>query len=76
MNMFGVLESEDMEVQERLESLAVLPEATPDLQAPLPPLSQVTNEDVYIEDDPLAHIIEIFYILLVSFAALIRFVEC
>ena len=73
--MFAVLESEDIEVQERLESLAVSSEASPDLQPPLPPLSQATNENIYIEDDPLADILEIFFILLVSFAVLIRFVK-
>ena len=76
VNMFGVLESEDMEIQERLESLAVGSEATPELQAPLSPLSQANNETIYIEDDPLAHILEIFFILLVSFPILIRFVKC
>ena len=76
VNMFGVLESEDMEIQERLESLAVSSDVTPELQAPPSPLSQATNENIYIEDDPLAYILEIFFILLVSFAVLIRFFKC
>ena len=76
VNRFGVLESEDMETQEGLESLAVSSEATPELQASLSPLSQATIRNIYIEDDPLAYILEIFFILFVSFAELIRFVEC
>ena len=76
VNMFGVLESEDMEIQEGLESLAVSSEATPELQAPLSPLNQATNESIYIEEDPLAYTLDIFSILLVSFAVLIRFVKC
>ena len=76
VKMFGVLESEDMKIQEGLESLVASSEATPELQAPLSPLSQATNENIYIEDDPLAYLLEIFFILLVSFAVLIRFVKC
>ena len=76
VNMFGVLEIEDMEIQETLESPAVSSEATPELQAPHSPLSQATNENIHIEDDPLAYIHEIWSIFLVSFAVLIRFVKC
>ena len=66
-NIFEVLESEDTKDQDRLESPVITSEATPELQAPIPTLSQATEENFYIEDDPLANILEIFFIVLVRF---------
>lgn len=65
-NIFEVLGSEDLEVEDELESLAITDEAQSTLQSPLSSLSQADDEHDYIQDDPLADLIEIFMMVLVS----------
>lgn len=65
-NIFEVLSSDDVEAEDKLESLAISEETTFGLQAPPISFSQATDEQSCIEDDPLAEIIEIFLVVLVS----------
>lgn len=65
-NIFEMLSNDVLEAEDKLESLAMSEETTFGLQAPPCSFSQTTDEQNYIEDDPLAEIIEIFMIVLVS----------
>lgn len=65
-NIFEVLSSDDVEAEDKLGSLAISEETTFGLQAPSSSFSQAIDEQSYIEDDPLAEIIEIFKVVRVS----------
>ena len=65
-NIFEVLGSEGLEAENKLESLVITEDATSGLQASSSPLSQATDEHDYIQDDSLAELVEIFWVLLVS----------
>ena len=65
-NRFEVIGSNDMEAEDTLESPAITEDTASDLQPPLPSSNKATDEQTYIEDDPLAEIVEIFMVVLVS----------
>lgn len=65
-NLFEVLGHEDIEAEDMPETLSTTEEATSGLQTPLSSPHQPTDEQDFIEDDPLAEITEIFRVVLVS----------
>lgn len=67
-NIFEVLECEDWEEEDRLESLATISEANSSLQAPLTSPYQATDEKGFIKGDSLADTIETFFTILVRHA--------
>lgn len=71
-NIFEMLRSEDSEAQDKLERLAITEEATSGFQSSLSPLGQTTEEHDYIQDDPLADLIDVFMVILVSGEILCR----
>ena len=65
-NIFEVIGSDNMEAGDTLESPAITEDTASGLQSPLSSLDKATDEQTCIEDDPLAKIIEIFMVILVS----------
>ena len=55
-----------MEAENTLASPAINQDAGPCLQPPLSSPNKATDKQSYIEDDPLAEIMEIFMVVLVS----------
>ena len=65
-NIFEVIGSDNMEAENTPEGLAIIEDEAPGLQSPLSSPNKATDESTYIEDDPLAEIMEIFMVVLVS----------
>ena len=65
-NVFDVLGNDCSEAEDTLDSPAITEDTAPGLQSPLSSPNKVTDEQNYIEDDPLAEIMEVFIVVLVS----------
>lgn len=65
-NIFDVLGDDGMEGEDTLESPAITEDTASGLQSPLSSPNKATDEQNYIEDDPLAEIMEVFVVVLVS----------